>query len=190
MSKEAHITISDKILAATFLKLLPRRVTPNQITIFRFFSIPFVALLLILEKYAYGIPLFVISAFTDALDGALARTKDKVTEWGKVYDPIADKLLIGTTALIVLPKFVSVFLLATIIFIEMFLIGTAYYLKNQGNDISANGWGKTKMILQSFGIAFILLYALMALPWMLMTGEYLLYASIFFALVSLITYGI
>ena len=124
------------------------------------------------------------------MDGALARTKDKITEWGKVYDPIADKVLIGTVALLIVPKYTSVYLFAIIVFLEMFLIGTAYYLKNQGHDISANGWGKTKMILQSFGVGFILLYALMLIPWMLTTGEYLLYASVFFALVSLITYGI
>lgn len=188
--RETHITVSDRILAATFLKLLPRRVTPNQITIFRFFTVPFVAVLLFLEEYRYAIPLFAVSAFTDALDGALARTKDKITEWGKAFDPIADKLLIGTTALLVIPQFASVYLFAIIVFLEMFLIGTAYYLRNQGHDISANGWGKTKMILQSFGVGFILLFALAAVPWMLTVGTYLLYVSIFFAIISLITYGI
>ena len=38
-----RITISDRILAATVLKLLPRKVTPNQITVFRFFTVPFIA---------------------------------------------------------------------------------------------------------------------------------------------------
>lgn len=188
--RETHITVSDRILAVTFLKLLPRRVTPNQITIFRFFTVPFVAALLYLDLYLYAIPLFAVSAFTDALDGALARTRNKITEWGKAYDPIADKLLIGSAALIVIPKFVNVYLFAIIVFLEMFLIGTAYYLKNQGHDISANGWGKAKMVLQSLGIVCILVFALGGFPWALGVGTYLLYASIFFAIISLVTYGI
>ncbi len=187
---EAHVTVSDKILSATFLKLLPRRVTPNQITIFRFFTVPFVAVLLYFGEYAYALPLFAISAFTDALDGALARTKNKITEWGKIYDPIADKLLIGVVALIVIPKYVSFYLVATIIFIEMFLIGMAYYRKNLGLEVSANMWGKGKMILQSFGVVFLLLYAVVSLPWLLMAGTYLLYGSIILALISVVTYGL
>ena len=77
---DSQVTTVDLFLAATFLKFLPRRVTPNQITIFRFFTVPFVALLLYLDAYWYAVPLFIISAFTDALDGALARTKNKITE--------------------------------------------------------------------------------------------------------------
>lgn len=188
--RETHITVSDKILAATFLRLLPRRVTPNQVTMFRFYTVPFVAVLLYLDLYIYAIPLFVISAFTDALDGALARTKNKITEWGKVYDPIADKLLIGISALIVIPKYVNVYLVAMIIFVDMFLIGMGYYLKERGREISANAWGKTKMILQSFGVGFILIHALIGWPLILTAGIYVLYASIFFGVISLVTYGI
>ncbi|HEY4475446.1 MAG TPA: CDP-alcohol phosphatidyltransferase family protein [Candidatus Paceibacterota bacterium] len=189
--KEFKITLSDRILAATFLKLLPRRVTPNQLTIFRFFTVPFVASLMYLEYYAIAIPLFAIAAFTDALDGALARTKNKITEWGKTYDPIADKLLIGLTGIIIIPKYINFFLAVFIIFIEMFVIGTAYYLKNKGAiHISANAWGKTKMICQSFGVGLLLLYAVISVPAFLIIAQYLLYISIFLAIVSIVTYGI
>lgn len=187
---DSEVTVVDLILAATFLKLFPKRVTPNQITIFRFFTVPFVAVLLYVENYLYAIPLFAVSAFTDALDGALARTEKKVTEWGKVYDPIADKLLIGVAALIVIPKYTSFYLVAIIIFLEMFLIGMGYYRKNIGQEISANMWGQGKMIFQSLGVGFILVFALTLLPWTLTVGIYLLYVSIFFAIISLITYGI
>ena len=189
--KEFKITLSDRILAATFLKLLPKRVTPNQLTIFRFFTVPFVATFMYIEWYSVAIPLFIISAFTDALDGALARTRNMVTEWGKVYDPVADKLLIGFAAIIIIPKYVNFFLAAFLIFIEVFIIGTAYYFKNKGKiQISANIWGKMKMICQSFGVGFLLLNAVIALPAFLITAQYLLYASILLAIISLITYGI
>lgn len=190
-AKEAYVTFSDKILAATLLRLLPEKTTPNQLTIFRFFSVPFVATFMYLEIYAIAIPLFVISALTDALDGALARTRNMITEWGKTHDPIADKLLIGLTGIIIIPKYINFFLAVFIIFIEMFVVGSAYYLKNKGViQISANIWGKAKMICQSFGVGFLLLFAIVSIPAFLMTAQYLLYASIFFAIVSLVTYGI
>lgn len=184
-------TKMDKVLAATFLRLLPKRVTPNQITIARFFSVPFAGYFVATGNYRVGIPLFIVSAFTDALDGALARTTNRVTEWGRMYDPMADKLLIGITALIIIPKYLSFTLAFTIIFIEMLVVGTAYYMKNKGTiHVSANGWGKMKMFLQSIGVGALLIYAAYPLPWIELTAEYSLYASIVFAVLSIITHGI
>lgn len=184
-------TIADKIIAVTFLRLLPKRVTPNQITITRFFSVPFIGFFVATGNYTIGIPLFFIFAFTDALDGALARTTNRVTEWGRMYDPMADKLLIGITALIIIPKYLSFALAFTIIFIDMLVIGTAYYMKNKGTiHVSANGWGKMKMFLQSVGVGMLLIYAVNPLPWIELVAEYSLYASIVFAVLSIITHGI
>ena len=189
--KETRLTVSDRILSATFLKLIPRRVTPNQITIFRFFTVPFVVLLLAVHEYRYGVALFAVSAFTDALDGALARTTNRITEWGKLYDPIADKLLIVLTALMVVPQHLGIGPVVAIIAIEMLTIGSAYYLKNKGTvEIMANGWGKTKMICQSVGVGLILAYTILGIPWFVAGGQFLIYASIFLAVVSLLTYGI
>jgi CDP-diacylglycerol--glycerol-3-phosphate 3-phosphatidyltransferase len=189
--KAEKITVSDKILAATVLKLFPRRVTPNQLTIFRFFTVPFVLLLLFLGKYEWGTVLFTISAFTDALDGAMARTRNQITEWGKIYDPLADKLLIVLTALFLIPQHLGFPIIFALLSTEMLLIGAAYYLKNKGKkDIQANIWGKIKMILQSFGVGFLFLFAILSTPWLLAIAAILLYASILFAVISLVTYGI
>ncbi len=185
------ITFSDRILAATVLKLFPRRVTPNQLTIFRFFTVPFVLLLLFLGKYGWGAALFVVSAFTDALDGAMARTRNQITEWGKIYDPLADKLLIVLTALFLIPQHLGFPIIFAMLSIEMLLIGAAYYAKNTGvREIQANAWGKVKMILQSFGVGFLFLFAIFNIPLLLAIAATLLYASILFAVISLVTYGI
>ncbi len=185
------VTLSDRILVATVLRFFPARVTPNQITIFRFFTVPFVVFLLFVEEYRLGIVLFAISAFTDALDGALARTTNRVTEWGKVYDPLADKLLIVLTALIIVPKHLNVWIVFFILLLEVILIGSAYYLKNQGAvEITANAWGKAKMICQSMGVGLLLLYVVTPIPGLVLIAELFLYAAIFLALVSLVTYGI
>jgi CDP-diacylglycerol--glycerol-3-phosphate 3-phosphatidyltransferase len=189
--KEIRITISDKILSATLLRLIPARVTPNQLTIFRFFSVPFVILLLTLQEYRAGIVLFALSALTDALDGALARTTNRVTEWGKMYDPMADKLLILSAALVLVPQYLGLGLLFVMMFIEVVLVGSAYYLKNtKHHEIRANAWGKTKMIMQSFGVFLLILYVVTGVPWLLPAAQYFFYAAVAFGAISLITYGI
>ena len=189
--KPEKVTVSDKILAATVLKLFPARVPPNHLTIFRFFTVPFVLFLIVQHEYFWGILLFAISAFTDALDGAMARTRNQITEWGKIYDPLADKLLIGLTALIIIPKHFGFFLVFAILFIEMVLIGAAYYVKNRTTkQIQANGWGKTKMMLQSFGVGLLLANAVFRIPLIYSLSEIFIYASLIFAVISLITYGI
>ena len=182
---------SDRLLAATFLKLLPRRVTANQITIFRFFTVPFIAYFVYRGFYLSTLTIFAISAFTDALDGALARTTNRITEWGKMFDPLADKILIGLTTIILVPRYFGIGLAITILAIDMFLIGSAYFFKNTaGKHIRANWWGKLKMILQSVGVSILLLYAVLNFPVLLLAAQYLLYASIVFAVISVITYNL
>lgn len=188
---ETKITVFDKILAATFLRLLPKRVTPNQITMSRFFTVPFIGFFVATGNYAVGIPLFIIAAFSDALDGALARTTHRITEWGKMYDPMADKLLIGITALIIVPRYLGYALTFAIIFIEMLVIGIAYYMKNKKQaHVSANGWGKMKMFSQSVGVGTLLIYAVSAHQGMIAVAVYALSASVVFAIASMITRGI
>lgn len=191
-SKEIKLNLSDRILAATFLKFLPKRVTPNQITIFRFFTIPFIALLLLLEKYQLGIILFAVSAFSDALDGALARKTRRITQWGIAYDPLADKLLIGVTAFLVLPMFFSPLLIFAIIFIEMALIGLSYYYRRyrKGAIVMANWWGKSKMLAQSLGVGLTLLYILWPVAGVIITAQWILYLAVALGIVSLVTYSL
>lgn len=183
------ITPTDKILAKTVLPLLPRGVTPNHITISRFLSIPFVLMLLIAERYSEGVLLFAFSAFSDAIDGALARTKNMVTDWGKMFDPLADKLLVGITAAVAVTKFISVYLTLVIITIELFLILNAYYKKKYQNTVvQAEITGKIKMILQSVGIVLLLVYAITSAPILLTLATWALLISIVFALWSLVVY--
>ena len=184
-----QLTVTDKVLKHTFLFLIPRSVTPNMVTWFRFVTIPFVAYLFIQESYLLGLVLFVISAFSDAVDGSLARTRDRVTDWGKMYDPVADKLLIGVAAFILVSGFLSMYLAATIIGIEFFLVLGALYRKRfQRIPIEAEFSGKVKMVLQSLGIAAILVSATFHISAFLAIAAYLLYLSIVFAAISLVVY--
>ena len=184
-------TLLDRLMDKIFLRFFPKNVAPNHLTILRFFCIPFVAIFLLINHFGIGIFIFIIAALTDAFDGAMARVRNQITDWGALYDPLADKLLISTTAIIMIPKYLSAWIAFAIIFIEMILIGASYYSKNHGGKvIQSNLWGKLKMICQSFGIGFLMLYALIGAPIALNIALFVFCAAIFLALISLVTYSI
>ena len=183
----SKIIFSDKILDKTLLKLFPNSVRPNFLTVFRFISIPFVILFLLIGNYKIGLVLFVISAFTDVLDGAIARTRHQITDWGIVFDPLADKLLIGSVAIVSISKFISPFLAGFIVLLEILLIVFSY-LRFKGEIVPAKTAGKVKMILQSVGISVLLLAVAFHIPVLIFVATYILYTAIFFALLSLFVY--
>jgi len=120
----------------------------------------------------------------DAVDGAMARTKRKITTWGTLYDPIADKLLIGAVSVIVVTKYIDAYLALAIIVIEILLVSFAY-LRYKGKIVPAKTMGKTKMILQCLGIAVLLLYVVLKIPILLTVATYTLYTAVLFGLLSL-----
>lgn len=184
-----EITLSDKILAATFLKIIPIWITPNQMTVFRMLTVPFLLLFLVNGNYGIAIPLFIISAFSDALDGARARTTNQITEWGKLYDPVADKILIGSVSAVIISIYVSPATAFIIIGLEVVIVTLALYHKAYaGLEIEAKKAGKIKMICQSFGVGILLLYIVWPAPYLFTISLAFLYISIVFALLSIFVY--
>ncbi|MBX4210471.1 CDP-alcohol phosphatidyltransferase family protein [Candidatus Parcubacteria bacterium] len=187
--ERATPTIIDTFLKVTILWMFPRWILPNHVTIFRFLSIPFVVYALIDMHPAFALFLFVISAFSDAVDGALARTRNQVTNWGKMYDPLADKLLIGSVAAIVVTKYLSLALTVAIILIELIIIFNAIYRRRKLKIIIfARLPGKLKMILQSIGLGLLLVYSIHASESILVSALACLYGAIAFGLISLLVY--
>ncbi len=190
MPQKINITRTDRFLAKVFLPLIPKWVTPNHITIFRFVTAPFVIGLFLFEYYAVGVVLFAVSAFSDAIDGALARTTDQITDWGKFFDPLADKLLIGGTAIILIPKFLSVYLAIAIVALELIIVLNAYYRKHYMHiTIEAHKSGKAKMIFQSVGMLLIVAYIFVPYAPLLVVAEYTFYIAIIFAIISVCIYS-
>ncbi len=186
---KVEVGIKDRVISRIFEPILPAFILPNHITVFRFVSIPFVTYLLFYEYHVTGFILFAISAFSDALDGAIARTRGQITDWGKLFDPLADKLLIGIAGFILISRFLSPILIAAIISIELLLIFNAYYRKKfKGEVVEARGVGKTKMVCQSFGIGLIGIYTIYSIPLLLTFASLFLYTGVFLALVSLFVY--
>ena len=188
--KADKIFFHDKVLAATILKLIPARVLPNHITIFRFVSTPIVIFLMISEKYYIGLWAFLLTAFTDAIDGSLARTRNQITDWGKIYDPLADKILIGSMVFVIVLRYIDFWTAIIIISIEIIFIIAACARKRSGREVHANIWGKIKMILQVAGVAILLLAVVFDWANLLPLASKTLYLAIAFAIVSLLTHGI
>lgn len=157
--EKIKIYFHDRLLAKTILPLFSAKVKPNHITIFRFLATPVVIWLMLSQNYVWSIPVFLLVALTDALDGAMARTRNQITAWGTLYDPLADKLLIGSVVAVIVIQKVNFYLGLIMIALEILLIAGAWHQKNKGIIRSANAFGKTKMFLQVLGV-LVLLFAL------------------------------
>ena len=180
----------DKLLAKTFLKLFPKSLIPNHLTAFRFAATPFVTFLMFYDYYYVGLVAFLLVAFTDALDGSMARTRNQITEWGKIYDPLADKVLIGSMVFDIVLKYIDFWTAIIIVLIEIIIIVAAWIRKREGRVVQANIWGKIKMNLQVLGVAILLFSVISKIEFLLPLASGTLYLAIAFAVVSLLTYGI
>ena len=134
---------------------------PNKLTILRIILVPvFVACFYLPVKGAMYIAaaVFVIAYFTDMLDGYIARKYNLITDFGKLMDPMADKLLF-CTAYIMLCSTGRVSGLLTVIFVARELIISAFRLiaVEKGVVIAAGKLGKLKTLLQCFSIVLLLL---------------------------------
>ncbi len=180
----------DRLLAVTLIPLIPREVHPNHVTVLRLFLIPIVLIFLAVEEYAVGVPLFFIAAFTDALDGSLARVRRQITEWGTFYDPVADKLLIGSVVLLIVVKHINIAFGLLIVLLELLIVAGGYLRKRQGRITHANVFGKTKMFFQVMGVLFLLIAVWMGVDLFMGVSIGTLSLAIVFAVLSLLTYGI
>lgn len=126
--------------------------TPNLLTIFRILLVPVVVVALtegIPNGDAIAAAVFVLAALTDGLDGYIARSRRSVTTFGKVMDPVADKLLIAAAllALVSLDR-VSAWVAMVIIAREFAVSGLRIAAGQQGVVIPASALGKLKTAVQ------------------------------------------
>lgn len=135
---------------------------PNSITVARIALVPiFVYLLLIAPgpnswQHWLASAVFVFAISTDGIDGAIARRTGKVTNLGKILDPIADKALLGG-ALLTLSFLGEIDWWITILILAREIAVTLYrVLVVKNKVIAASGSGKLKTILQGVAIGAVL----------------------------------
>ena len=150
---------------------------PNKLSIARAVCIPVIVVLLYLEdpacRIAAGI-LFILACLTDFLDGRIARKRNLVTDFGKFIDPVADKLLVLTTLIMLvhlrmMPAWVVILVLCR----ELSVDGLRMVAVTQGKVIAAGPLGKWKTACQMVLISVMLILDLSfttSWPIMALTG--------------------
>jgi len=157
---------------------------PNTLTILRVIIIPFFAAAILTGRYLLAVFLFSLAGLSDVLDGYLARKYDLVSEFGKVADPVADKLMQFTALLTLTINGLLDPLIIIIIGTKELLMGAGtFILFRKKRVINPAGWyGKVTTIL-IYSAVILLLLGISA-------GIYVLYLAVVTAIFSFIMYGI
>lgn len=139
---------------------------------------------LYIENYKIAVAIFIFSGFTDVLDGFIARKFDMITSWGKLADPLADKLM-QITALVILTiqGNLSIFILTIVIIKELLMaIGSIMLLRQDKYVVSASWYGKLATVI--FYIAIVMM--ILKVPY----ANYLIIAAVISTLYAFIKYAI
>lgn len=143
---------------------------PNQITVGRL--VLSAILFVVLELFCRGtygwvwyaaFTLYMVTVLSDGLDGYLARSRGQITVFGRIADPLADKIVImgilvlgmsipETTMLV--PPWIVILVLAR----EFLVSGLRAYLEGQGTVFGAQWAGKTKLVVQAVYCGSIVFY--------------------------------
>lgn len=178
----------DDVINRTLLWLVPSFITPNHVTGLRLATWPVCAYLLYIEEYRWGIVVFIFLALTDAIDGAMARIRNQITDWGRIFDPIADKLLISFSVLAVVSQFDEMLAIA-VAALEVAIGGASLYqLKTTKEIVNPHWTGKTKMVLQCFGVGFALIFLMTGIPEIELLAKGLIYFALGLGLISIAVY--
>ena len=134
---------------------------PNKLSIIRVALIPVIVVLLYQQSDACRIiagALFIIASLTDFLDGYIARKYDLVTNFGKFIDPVADKLLVLTTLIMLLHRSqTEAWIIIIILCRELSVDGLRLVAVTQGKVIAASPFGKIKTTCQMIMITAAIL---------------------------------
>lgn len=137
--------------------------TPNKLTIARIIITPVYLAVILWEslphRFLIATAIFAVAAITDAIDGKLARKNNQITNFGKLLDPIADKVL-TTSALLAFMKMglCNIWIVMIVLTREFTIASIRMIAASSGTVIPANIWGKIKTTCQmTFTIVIMLL---------------------------------
>lgn len=169
--------------------------TPNKLTMLRVILIPIFMVFLLYDIVPFAnviaVILFVLAFLTDLLDGHLARKNNQVSNFGKIMDPLADKVLVAAAMVCltwdgVVNPWITVVILAR----EFTISGIRIAAAAEGNVVAASIWGKAKTMWQFIAItaALILVDEAFAFSGKQLTIDILMYINLFLTLLSGIDY--
>ena len=111
------------------------------------------------DNRLWGGVIMAIAALTDKLDGVLARRLDEVTEWGKVLDPLADKIAVAVAAIVLLLLHAIPLWLVIVVVVRdvMILLGGVYLKTQRGIVLQSNEVGKWAVGIMSLMLFLMVL---------------------------------
>jgi cardiolipin synthase len=140
---------------------------PNQLTFLRLGILPFFVVLIIYEHYSWALLIFVLAALTDAMDGRLARSLNQKTALGAYLDPIADKLLLSSSFVVLalegrIPRWLTILVLGRDVLI--LVTATVILLVVGYRQFPPSVYGKITTSLQILMVFAVLMAEVIQVP--------------------------
>lgn len=160
----------------------------NKITVLRIIMIPVFMIFMLLEFNHHmeaALAVFLLASVTDKLDGYIARKYNMITNFGKLMDPIADKLLV-TGAFVILIQLgrIEAWIVFVILAREFSVTGLRSLAATQNVVLAASKYGKIKTVIQIITIAVLLLdnypFSMISIP----ADSILIYATLIITILS------
>jgi len=161
---------------------------PNQLTGLRFLLSFVLFYLISQELWLASLLVFIFAAFTDWLDGHLARTQNMQSSLGRNLDPLVDKVLICGTFIFLIPVgttegWLPPWMVTVVVARELLITGLRNFIEQKGVSFGADFLGKLKMILQCAALISIFIN-LMNLEWINPTFGFYARAALIYGMLA------
>ena len=174
------------------IRIIPGWVPANLITLLR--ALLLIPIYLAYQNAAWGwmIALYLLAWFTDVLDGLHARFRGQISTFGKLLDPVVDKIFVVAVLLMAAPGRLSVYVIWTTVGLEIAIVLMAVLLGPLSKvfkirlKAGANTWGKLKMLLQGLALAVLLIG--LNTRWLQIAAEVMFWCAALLAVLSIVFY--
>ena len=165
---------------------------PNKLTIARMAMVPLFMVALLIntpESRILSVVIFALASLTDMLDGQIARKYNMITNFGKLMDPLADKVLTAA-AMICLVELgdLAAWIAVVIIFREYLITGLRSVAASENIVVAANIWGKVKTVCQMIALMLLMVKPQIVAVCGIDLGLWLMYVAVALTIYSGLDY--
>lgn len=161
---------------------------PNFLTALRIALIPVFVLTYDRVAPAGSLMIFLVASMTDCLDGYFARKWNQITAFGKLFDPLADKLLLLSVLFCFARSgLIPWWVMALMAVKEILMMAGSMWLLRRKVVVSANNLGKAATVLFIGALTFV--FPWHSIGWLTLLGNVLLYAAVALSVAALFVYA-
>ncbi len=173
------------------MKISQLLTAPNQLTLLRMLFLPFIIINLVDRHYQWALVLFILAGLSDGLDGFIARRFHQQTMLGQYLDPIADKLLLSTTFLVLSVLHKIPWKFTVLVFsrdVSILGVGTVLFAIAGLRDFRPSLFGKANTFSQVAAVFFVMLFDVDNARWIFIARWAFLRAVFAFTIISGVHY--